>query len=343
MKNFQAKTARSFSLVSSNSVQYRSKVLPWAVALTSGFMLAMIEINVKKPLLMADRFLPYGGWLQILLLSAYGFIVSYNMQDPKKQPSWRLISWGFFSFVFFLQLVLGIFVNEKFLMTGKLHLPIPAMIIAGPIYRGHLSFMTILFLSTVILTGPAWCSQFCYFGAFDGLASASKKNRKGLKNILIYKNTVLLLVIIVALLLKIFRVGNLAATILGLVFGVIGMLIIIFLSRKKGKMIHCILYCPIGTLVHYLKFINPFRLRIDTNCNLCTACTSVCRYDALKKDNIKKHKPGLTCTLCGDCIQTCHSGSIHYKLFTLSPKTSRVIYLFLTITVHTVFLGLGRI
>jgi ferredoxin-type protein NapH len=50
----------------------------------------------------------------------------------------------------------------------------PMMILGGPIYRGQLSVMTILFLSTVILTGPAWCSQLCYFGAFDNLAPGAK-------------------------------------------------------------------------------------------------------------------------------------------------------------------------
>jgi hypothetical protein len=40
-------------------------------------------------------------------------------------------------------------------MSGKLHLPVPMMILAGPIYRGHLSVMSILFVSTVVLSGPA--------------------------------------------------------------------------------------------------------------------------------------------------------------------------------------------
>lgn len=326
-----------------NALQYRGKGLPVAVALFSGFLLAMIEIKVQKPLLMADRFIDHGGWIQILLLAGYGFIVSYNMQDPDKHPQWRLVTWSLFSFVFFLQLVLGVFVNEKFLMTGKLHLPIPAIILAGPVYRGHISFMAVLFLSTVLLTGPAWCSQFCYFGALDGIASSTKKNRKGLKNIWIYKHTILLLVILAALVLRIFGVRTLPATLLGLTFGIVGMGIIIFLSRKKGKMVHCIMYCPIGTMVHYLKYVNPFRLHIDNNCNLCTACMPICRYDALKIENIRSHKPGMTCTLCGDCVHTCHSGSIHYKLFRFSPRTSRMIYLFLTISIHTVFLGLARI
>ena len=60
-------------------------------------------------------------------------------------------------------------------MTGKLHLPVPMMILAGPIYRGHTSVMSILFLSTLILSGPAWCSHLCYFGAIDNYQPHSEK------------------------------------------------------------------------------------------------------------------------------------------------------------------------
>ena len=100
------------------------------------------------------------------------------MQDPAKVSRWRKYTWFVFSVVFFSQLLLGLLVSDKFLMTGKLHLPVPMMILAGPIYRGHTSVMTILFLSTVILSGPAWCSHLCYFGAIDNLARLRKNQAK---------------------------------------------------------------------------------------------------------------------------------------------------------------------
>lgn len=61
-----------------------------------------------------------------------------------------------------------------FYMGGKLHLPIPAMILSGPLYRAELSFMNILFISTIVLSGPAWCSYLCYFGASDNYSVAAK-------------------------------------------------------------------------------------------------------------------------------------------------------------------------
>jgi ferredoxin-type protein NapH len=47
--------------------------------------------------------------------------------------------------------------------------------------------MTILFLSTVLLSGPAWCSYFCYFGALDNAAAQGRPDRKPIKNKWLWK------------------------------------------------------------------------------------------------------------------------------------------------------------
>ncbi len=121
------------------------------------------------------------------------------------------------------------------------------------------------------------------------------------------------------------------------------MITIILISKRKGKMFHCIMYCPIGTIVNFLKFISPFRMYIDRNCTTCLKCVSYCKYDALNPENIMNHKPGITCTYCGDCISACHKNSIKYKFFKLSPAFSRDIYLFITISLYSVTLALARI
>ena len=119
--------------------------------------------------------------------------------------------------------------SDKFLMTGKLHLPIPMMILAGPIYRGQLSIMTILFLSTIILTGPAWCSQLCYFGAFNNLASGGKTSKEILRFKGPVKATVLFLVITVAIILRWMMVSMLVSTLVAVAFGVTGIMIMILI------------------------------------------------------------------------------------------------------------------
>ncbi len=307
-------------------------------------LLAFVQWKVEMPVLILNRFWPGSGWLEILLLSVYAAFIVHKMKDPRQAPLWRNRTWILFSIVFFSQLLLGLFIHEVFLMTGKLHLPIPALIVAGPLYRWEVTFMPILFLSTILLTGPAWCSHLCYFGAFDNRsAGKNRKSSKSIKSKTRLKFSFLLLVIASAVLLRLFNVSALWTTILALAFGIGGIAIIVFLTRRKGKMVHCVTYCPIGTITNYLKFVSPFRFKISSKCTLCQACTTICKYDALNLNNLKEQKPGITCTLCGDCLNSCKHGALYYKFPWLNSEKSRNLYLILTVSVHAVFLGLARI
>lgn len=317
--------------------------LPLIVFISTFALLAFVQVKVDRPMLLAERFIEGAGWIEIFLISLYGWFVIFMMQDPANVPAWRKITWTTFSVVFFLQLLIGLAGEEKFLMSGKLHLPVPMMILGGPVYRGELSVMTILFLSTVILTGPAWCSQFCYFGAFDNLAAGGRPVKGRLKNKAAIKSTILFLIILMALLLRWLDVPVLAATLLAAGFGIAGILVMILFSYRKNKMVHCTLYCPVGTLVNVFRHVNPFRMYIDKSCTLCMKCTSLCKYDSLDISDIKKGLPGAGCTLCGDCLAGCHHNSIKYKFLKLSPETSRNLYLILTITLHASCLALARI
>jgi ferredoxin-type protein NapH len=317
--------------------------LPSAVFVFVFFLLSMVQLKMKMPMIILERFIHGGGWIEIGAVSLYAAFVAYKMQDPMNVPRWRRITWITFSTLFFTQLILGISGLEKFLMTGKLHLPIPMMILGGPLYRGQTSVMTFLFLSTIVLSGPAWCSQLCYFGAFDGIASRGKTHRGALKNKVAIKSTIMLLIIVAVILLRWFNVPVLWATLLAVTFGTGGIAVMIFISRKRGRMIHCILYCPIGSLVNIFRYANPFRLYIDSNCSLCMKCTSFCKYDALNPRDIKNKKPSYSCTLCGDCLAACRDNSIKYKYLNLSPEASRNLYLFFTVSLHAVFLALARI
>jgi len=290
-----------------------------------------------------ERFIPGGGWFEIPLIAFYGAFLGYKMQDPKETPKWRLRSWTLFTIVFFSQLILGLIGFEKFLMTGNLHLPIPMMILSGPIFRGEVTIMVFLFISTIILSGPAWCSQLCYMGAIDGLMANKSKTTKKLKSKLALKSSMLFLVILGTLILRLFNVPILLSTIIAASFGVIGIAIMLLLTRKRGSMIHCILYCPIGSLVSLFKYINPFRMEISDMCTTCMKCTPVCKYDALNIEDIKKGKPAYSCTFCGDCLATCKPDAIRYKLFNLSPAAARNAYLFITISLHAIFLAVARI
>jgi polyferredoxin len=301
-------------------------------------------MKLENPLILAERFFAGGGWITILILGLYAGFLTGKMKDPKQSAIWRKRSWLLFSFFFFIQLALGLLGFEKFLMTGKLHFPIPALIAAGPAYRMEIGFMPILFISTIILSGPAWCSQLCYFGAFDLWASSGgKPGKRPIRNLWALKYTFLFLVIAAAILLRLTGASNLLASILALTFGLIGIAIILVITPKMNKMFHCVAYCPIGTIVSYGKYINPFRMYIDSSCVDCMACIPSCRYDALNIQDIKNRKPGKTCTYCGDCIASCKPSSIRYSLFGLHPDTARITWIIVTVSIHSVFMGLARI
>lgn len=318
--------------------------LPLAVFIFTFSLLTMVQIKmVQHPIILLERFFKGAGWVEITIISIYAGFVAWKMRNPLNVPKWRRITWTLFSIVFFSQLIIGLLGTTKFLMTGKLHLPIPMMILAGPVYRGHLSVMTILFLSTIILTGPAWCSQLCYFGAFDNLASRGKTKAGKLKHKAAIKSTLLLLIVAITLLLRWLNVPNLLSTLLAVAFGLTGIAIMIFYSRKKGKMVHCTMYCPIGTTVNIFKYVNPFRMYIDSSCTLCMKCTSFCKYDALNPQDVRNKKPGINCTYCGDCLAACLDQSIKYRFFRLKPQVARSLYLFLTISIHASFLAMARI
>jgi polyferredoxin len=307
-------------------------------------MLTVVQIVVDRPMLLVDRFFPGMGWIEIIALSLYAGFLTPKILNPKTSIRWRTILWLTFSVIFFSQLTLGILGLESFLMTGKLHLPIPALILAGPIYRGDNFFMPILFGSTLLFIGPAWCSYFCYIGGWDFLASQQVKRPQPMPKwrqpLRIF---ILILVIAAAYLLKVSEVPVSLVTRLAALFGLGGLVAIIFRSRKKGVMVHCTTYCPIGAVANVLGKISPFRLKIDDDCTGCRKCSMVCRYDALKPENIKQKAPGLSCTLCGDCIGTCKNNNIHYSFPGLSHQMARTVFIIIVVSFHAVSIGVARI
>jgi len=320
----------------------------YQLSLTGGIVTAVIitfvHLKVDPPMLLLERFFPGTGWIEIIAASFYAAVIIYKMSDPAKTEKWRNITWTAFSIVFFAQLALGLTVDALFLMTGKLHLPVPALIIGGPLYRMQLSFMPILFLSTIVLSGPAWCSHLCYFGAFDNMAASGKNKRNQvLKNRNILKYSFLSILIIASVLFHFAGVNNVVSTTAGIIAGIGGILIIPGFSGRKKKMVHCTVYCPVGTLVSHIKYISPFRIVIAGSCTSCMACTAKCKYDALNSEDITSRRPGIACTYCGDCIPSCRYGSIQYKFLNLSASGSRNLYLLITIILHSCFMVLARI
>jgi NAD-dependent dihydropyrimidine dehydrogenase PreA subunit len=310
--------------------------------LTAG-LLAVVQTVVDNPLLLAERFVRGAGWFEVVVLAAYAAWLAAALQQPGRWQRLRPRIWLLFSVVFFGQLLLGLAGVERCLMTGELHLPVPAMVAAGPVYRGEGLFMPILFLSTLVLVGPAWCSWLCYIGAWDDQATRrgplqqpwSPRRREALRLAL------LALVVGVAWLLRHAGVGTATAAMLGGVFGLVGVGVMAAVSARRGWLAHCTAYCPLGWLAVRLGRLSPFRLRLTSSCVACSACRPVCRYGALDRRAWQDQKPHLSCTLCGDCLETCGAITLHFP--GLSPANARRLLSVLLVSLHAVFLGVARI
>lgn len=321
--------------------------LPQATAfwLTAG-LLVLSRAKSPIPLLLADRFLPGWGMFEILLLALYAAWLTGKLCSTAATGAIRLRYWSLFSLVFFGQLVLGLLGVGACLMTGTLHLPVPALIVAGPLYRGGGSFMPGLYLATLFLVGPGWCSHLCYIGAAD--AACARNGRaipKRLPGRLAYwRAASLLLVVGLALALRTLGVPTGTAVWVAAGFGLAGVALMVTLSRVTGVMVHCTMYCPIGLTSTLLgRILSPWRLRIAPGCNGCGRCSRVCRYLALSPTDLARGRPGLSCTLCGDCLGACPDGHLGYRFPGLSPATAKMAYYTLVVSLHAVFLGVARI
>ncbi len=312
--------------------------------IATGLLLSFVQIKVPLTMLLAERFWPTFGWVEIFALAIYAAFIVEKMLDKTETAHWRKRIWLLFSSVFFAQLILGLLGFGKFLMTGRLHLPVPAMILAGPIFRGNHFFMPILFVSTVLLVGPAWCSHLCYIGAWDNAAAHAKRKPQKLPGWTSPARWAILVSIIAcAIVLRWAGVSSIVATVLGLAFGLGGVAVMLFWSRRKGVMAHCTVYCPIGPVANWLGRISPFRVRINDSCTDCGICRLSCRYNALNLTDIKKRRPASSCTLCGDCIGVCEHGSLEYRFLKLKNSAARAVFIVTVVSLHAACLGLARI
>jgi polyferredoxin len=330
---------------SKNNYSKEEIYIPSFFAFLITFLLFLfVRWRVSFDILMFDRFFQGLGLIQIFLLSSYSAWITERMMNKDNVKSLRLKIWSLFSFVFFLQFILGVSGLDVFLMTGNLHVPVPAVILGGPIFRGSGFFMPILFTTTLLIAGPAWCSYFCYIGAWDNLFSQKRDvPDMTFRSKLLYRFIILFIVVAAAIGLRLMGVSGINAAFAAIFFGIIGVGIMAFISRKRGVMVHCVSYCPIGLIGNFLGKLSPFKVRINSSCNQCMACRQSCRYGALTKENIVSGKPGLTCTLCGDCLSYCKENAIHYTFPFINNENSRRVFIVVVVIIHTICLGIARI
>ena len=300
---------------------------------------------MNPQLLVLERFIPQGGLAQVMLAALWAVLAAGWLADRHQAPRARMRLWRLFSLVFFGQLVLGLAVESRFLLTGSLHLPVPGLIAAGPIYRGGGWFMLGLFGISTLLVGAAWCSQLCYFGAWDATAAQKSKNRPAPPWLPCLRLGVLALTVITALTLRLAGAPTVAALSCGLLLGLLLLPCALLVSRGRGYASYCLGLCPLGLLGRWLGRISPWRIRRIGPCSGCHACIRVCRQGAMTEKTLESGAPSTACHLCRDCAHVCPKQSLAVTWFgrPSSAAWAGSVFTALLAGLHAAFLFMARI
>ncbi len=330
----------------------------------------LLPVWLMKPqLLVVERFFPQWGSLQLALASIWAACAA-GWLSGKKVPQVRMRLWRLFSLVFFAQLVLGLALESRFLLSGQLHLPVPGLIAAAPIYRGGGWFMLGLFGFSTLIAGAAWCSHLCYFGVWD--ASAAKSCAGGPHGLSAIKNSgsantdsgnvappvprraprwlpylrlaMLGLTLAVPLLLRLSGAPLEAALACGLLLGLLAVPASLLVSRKAGYAAYCRGLCPLGLLAKWIGRIAPWRVRRTGSCRRCMACVRICRQDAMG-DPMTTSGPNADCNLCRDCIAVCPQKALSITCYGMhgTQAWAGPTLIALLAALHAAFLAMARI
>ena len=312
--------------------------------------LSLYYIRKFAPLemLLLERFFPGLGMAEIFLAAWYGSFAAGLLADRRKLGKARTRLWLVFACLFFAQFALGLLGVSQMLLTGRLHVPIPAFILYGGVFRESLNAMPFIVLISTLLLGSAWCSMLCYFGPFDALASQGKALQtppRLLQSALCWGRPAVLAVGIgAAFLLKHIGMSIGTAVSLACSYAFLSLLVMAAFSRRYGGMVHCTAFCPMGLVVSWLGRLSPWRLRVDSSsCDSCGACEKVCRWRAITPESRAKGKVLLRCTLCRDCIGICHKNAISLRCAGLAPQVSEQLFAGVLASLHAIFLACAMV
>ena len=314
-----------------------------AMAVCLALLLPVWFMNPQ--LLVLERFVPQGGLAQIMLAALWAVLAAGWLADRRKAPRARMRLWRLFSLVFFGQLVLGLVVESRFLLTGSLHLPVPGLIAAGPVYRGGGWFMLGLFGLSTLLVGAAWCSQLCYFGVWVATAAREAKNTPAPAWLPRLRMAALILTLATALGLRLTGAPTVAALSCGLLLGLLIVPCALLISRVRGYASYCRGICPLGLLAQWFGRISPWRIRRVGECNGCRACVRVCRQDAMTEQAFESGCPTTACHLCRDCANVCprHALAVTWFGRASSAAWAGTALTALLAGLHAAFLFMARI
>jgi polyferredoxin len=295
-------------------------------------------------MLLLERFFPGLGAAEIFPVAWYGSFAAGLLADARRARKARVRLWLVFACVFFAQFVLGLCGVGQMLLTGRLHVPVPAFILYGPLFRGEMNVMPFIVLASTLLAGSAWCSMLCYFGPFDALASQRRELRPlppFLKGMMRWgRPAVLATGIALALVLGRSGMDTGTAIALAAAYAALSLLFMAAVSRRWGGMLHCGTFCPMGMLVSLLSRLSPWRLRVDsTLCDDCGACEKLCRWRAITPESRAQGRTLMRCTLCRDCVGACRKHALSVRCAGLPATLSEKLFCGVLASLHAIFLA----
>lgn len=311
-------------------------------------LLFLLRSFVPLNLLILERLFGELGSIQIFLAAWYGAFAAGILADPQRCRRLRIRLWLIFGAAFFMQFGLGLLGMDEMFLTGRLHAPIPAFILYGPLFRESVSAMPFIVLVSVLFLGSAWCSMLCYFGPFDALASQGRTVRAvpAWLASLLRCGRPAILVSGLALTWGLREAGlSVCGTVsLSLAYALLSLMIMAGLSRRYGGMLHCTTFCPMGLVVSLLGRLSPWRIRIDQKrCSGCGGCEKICRWRAITPESRAEGGTLLRCSLCRDCLSLCPHGAISLHCAGLPPAFAHRLFSGLLAVFHAVFLSVAMV
>ncbi|OIP57274.1 MAG: ferredoxin [Helicobacteraceae bacterium CG2_30_36_10] len=270
-------------------------------------------------------------------------------KDGKSKFSYRMKRWilvisvhllFFLSFFIDLQLLEGTFSGSRFL---GFHLIDPFMTMQMFFATFHMPINIIIGTSTIIIVyvlvgGRSYCAWACPYGILSEIGEkwhdtlVSKKIIKSRKfdhrvRHIFWAMFLLLSLTSGFLVFETFNVvGIMSRAIVygwsvALIWVVVVFAMEVFFSRRAW----CTYICPIGTTYGYLGKVSALRVEWNNSCDHCMVCHDVCfenqvleivkaKYDKQREEKgiTKEYITGADCTLCGRCVDICHTDALNF-------------------------------
>ena len=264
-------------------------------------------------------------------LSLYTLILAERMVNARRHAPLRRFYWRFFSIIFITQFLLGLFISSAWLLTGDPTLPHPFFLYFRPLTSATGTHQLFVWLLSMLLLGPAFCSHLCWLGAWDQFAARKKRKPTGTLSwpIRLFWAAAVILAGLALLRFAPLRVAVSA----GFLFCLVAVGTMVITSRKRGTMVHCTHYCPLGTITTIVARLSPFRI-VKASGKRVNA--SLCDYGIFTDRTLGTGRLPLECTLCGDCLDrgSEHDLSMRFAWFKFNAWP---LFIALTTGLHAAF------